>query len=123
MDWAKVPRWMRIVLVVALIAFVAPPLLTVLFVAVGVALAIGAVLLKMAFVGLVLYAGLLLLRSMLGNSGRGNARAVTASTGSGASLAVIESDWEQAQREKMAALDAELERAIHNKNDGGGTAS
>lgn len=115
MKQERMPRWLLIVLVVACVVFLGPPLLALLVGALGLALAFGGVALKLGLIVLAAYGLAMLLRG----GSTSAARASALSPAGGASLADFAEEREREDRERLAALDRELEQAIQARKAGG----
>lgn len=111
----KTPKWLVVTLAVVLLIFVGPPLLGLALGAVGLALALGGLLLKVALVAFAVYAVVMLLRGVFGGGAPTSSLPATAG---GGSIDLIQAEYEQTDREKLAELDRELDRAIREKNAG-----
>lgn len=115
MNQGKMPGWLVVLLALAAVVFLGPPLLVLVLGAFGVALALGGVALKVGVVVLAVYGLVMLLR---GASAPGAGR-TTLSPAGGAPLSAPSATDEKEKQETLAALDLELERAIHARKAGG----
>lgn len=102
------PGWLTVVLVLVALAVLGPPALALLAAAVGVAISLTAVLLKVGVAVLVVLAVVALFRAVFGRS------TAAPLPRTSPSLETIGSSLERDERERREALDRELDAAIRN---------
>lgn len=108
MNSNKMPGWLVLMLALVAVVVLGPPALGILLGAVGVAIALAAVLLKVGLVVLVIYAFFALLRAVFGRSATPTASLPPHADG----LETIGAQLDMDERARRAALDRELEVAL-----------
>ncbi len=124
MNAQSMPRWLMVLLGIVALFVLGPPLLAVLFGAVGLLIGLTGALLKLGVVALVGYGAWRLLRALFGGDAPVQRLPVATATGTSSQIDDLAFSLEREERARKAELDRELERAVaQSKSNGGATGS